>query len=258
MVTFDCTTSHHDGVTLVAAYLRDIEVPTRVAVRNRLDGPVWPPRSEGLPEAGWTETGFSGVVGSGSTALGYATPAPPAEPPAELVDAVTVPDAERTETPADVVRELGDPSPPSDAIPAADGPGTAAPRATDSLAPAVNQPTTDGPETRGASLADAQDTDSSVEPAPDSPDERAQLPSAVGPWMAEMARRVETAEALSAAETVPDATDAVRDAGGLAEVRALADAPDERRLRLVARRARRLAQRRSAATVPVETLSTLA
>jgi len=73
-----------------------------------------------------------------------------------------------------------------------------------------------------------------------------------------MARRTDRAEALAAADTVPEATAAVREAGGLAEVRALADAEDERRLRLVARRARRLADRRAAATIPAETLATLA
>jgi len=73
-----------------------------------------------------------------------------------------------------------------------------------------------------------------------------------------MERRTDAAEALATAETVPEATTAVREAGGLDGVRELADAGDERRLRLVARRARRLADRRAGATIPVETLATLA
>jgi hypothetical protein len=89
-------------------------------------------------------------------------------------------------------------------------------------------------------------------------DHTAQLPPELGPWLAEMERRADAAETLAAAETLPEATRAVREAGGLAEVRTLADAGDERRLRLVARRARRLADRRAGATIPVETLSTLA
>jgi len=85
-----------------------------------------------------------------------------------------------------------------------------------------------------------------------------QLPPELGPWLAEMERRTETAEALAAAETPPEATAVVREAGGLDGVRALADAGDEAQLRRLARRARRLADRRAGATIPVETLATLA
>ncbi|WP_277542299.1 DUF7857 domain-containing protein [Haloarcula laminariae] len=232
MVTFDCSASHHDGVALVTVHLRRLDVPTRVTVRNCLDGPVWPPRSEGLPEAGWSETGFSGVLAPGAHALGYATPAQPEGQPAELADAVAVPEADpigaRSGGPADVVRELGDPSPPADAVPAV-------------------EPRESPVATAEASSAPGAEGDHPV-----------RLPSAVEPWLAEMERRVDSAEALAAAETLPEATAAVRGAGGLAEVRALADDGDERRLRLVARRARRLADRRARATIPVETLSTLA
>lgn len=247
MVTFDCSASHHDGVTLVTAHLRGLEAPTRVTVRNCLDGPVWPPRSEGVPEAGWTGTGFSGVLAPGSHALGYATPAQPEGRPAELADAVAVPEAdpveERSDRPADVVRELGDPSPPADAVPAAEGGAADTP-----------------PDTNTVSDGERAQRPPSECVAGDDPegDHTAQLPPAVGPWLAEMERRADAAEALAAVETLPEATGAVRDAGGLAEVRALADADDERRLRLVARRADRLADRRAGATIPVEALTALA
>ncbi|MBV0925573.1 hypothetical protein KTS45_15305 [Halomicroarcula limicola] len=232
MVSFDCATTRRDGVTLVTARLWEIDEPTRVRVRNRLDGPVWPPRRQGMPEAGWTDSGFEAVVGPGSHALGYATPAPPADPAAELRDATPAPDAvpvdDRTETAADVVRELGDPSPPADAVPV-DG--------------AINEPS------EPQSPASTPSPESSV-----------RLPDAVDSWLAEMTRRVDRAEALAAAETLREATTAVGDAGGLAEVRALANAAerDERRLRAVAARAETLADRRAAAGVPVETLARLA
>jgi len=256
MVTFDYAASHHDGVTLVSVSLRDIDGPTRVTVRNRLDGPVWPPRSEGVPEAGWTAAGFDGVVGPGSQTLGYATPAPPEDPPVELAEAVPAPDAEavgeRTDRPADVLRELGDPSPPGDAVPtAATGHRTAAPTPR-------RAERDDG--VRSVSLPESGDVgpDRNASDATDSRDATVALPPALGPWLAEMERRADTAETLAAAETVPEATAAVRDAGGLDEVRALAAAADERQLRTLAKRARSLAQRRAAATIPVETLSALA
>lgn len=258
MVTFDCSASHHDGVTLVTVRLRDIDVPTRVTVRNCLDGPVWPPRSEGLPEAGWTAAGFSGVVAPGSHALGYATPARPEGTPAELADAVAVPEAdpvgERTDRPADVVRELGDPSPPGDAVPAAES-AVSPPAQTTADTAAASPLSEDG---RGSGPAPSS---ADAEPAPRGPDAEAdqtRLPPELGPWLAEMERRADVAEALAGAETVPEATDAVRAAGGLAAVRTLSAAGDERQLRRLARRARRLADRRAAATIPVETLSTLA
>jgi len=276
MVTFDCSASHHDGVTLVTVCLRDLDVSTRVTVRNCLDGPVWPPRREGLPEAGWSATGFSGVLDAGSHALGYATPARPEGPPAELADAVPVPEADpvgdRSDRPADVVRDLGDPSPPGDAVP---GAGTASTSSEDISPPAkqagqsstadtdVTAATADseGLSDRDVSVGDAGEP-AARDGAPHEPDAGADhiasLPSELGPWLAEMERRADTAEMLSAAETVPEATTAVREAGGLDGVRALAEADDERQLRLVARRARRLADRRAEASIPVETLATLA
>ncbi|QIO21394.1 hypothetical protein [Haloarcula sp. JP-L23] len=244
MVTLDCTTSHHDGVTLVALSLRDLDESTRVTVRNRLDGPVWPPRREGLPVTGWTETGFEGVVGPGDHALGYATPAPPADPPAVLDDATPAPNADGAgvspESAADVVRELGDPSPPADAVPA----GAAATTDADSC-DAVTESDA-GPAARSTTAARPQ-TDGRV-------------PAAVEPWLETMAARVEVAETLADAETLPAATAAVSEAGGLAEVRTLAEsgATDERRLRRLALRAAALADRRAAATVPVETLARIA
>lgn len=240
MVTLDCTTSRHEGVTLVTARLRDVDGPTRVRVENRLDGPVWPPRSEGLPEAGWREDGFDGIVEPGTPALGYASPAAPAEPPAALVEAEPVPegrdDEAMTDSPAAVVRELGDPSPPADAVPT----GTAVSGASTPVQP--EQPVPAG--------------DTRQSPEPTEAETASDLPDALGPWMAQMARRVDHAESLAAAETLPEATEAVRDAGGLDGVRDLTD--DERTLRLVARRARRLAERRADADVPVETLAALA
>lgn len=261
MVTFDCSASHHDGVTLVTVYLRGLDTATRVTVRNCLDGPVWPPRSEGLPEAGWSATGFSGVLAPGSHALGYATPGRPEGTPAELADAVAVPETEpetqRSDRPADVVRELGDPSPPADAVPAAG----AEPSSPDSTPPAdaAGPPATPDSERAPPSESAAAEADGApADSVTAAGDDATGLPPELGPWLAEMERRTDTAEALAAVETVPEATCAVREAGGLAEVRALADAGDERQLRLVARRARRLADRRAGAAIPVETLATLA
>ena len=263
MVEFDCTASGHDGVTLVTVHLRDIDVPTRVRVQNRLDGPVWPPRSEGVPEAGWTDTGFAGVVGKGSHALGYATPAPPTGDPAELVEAVPEPDSDpvwtATETPDDVVRRLGDAAPPADAVPAGSrGESTTGIGPDDSGDGAVTTDDGKAASYPASSGTDFEETQQTPEHPHHTTDESAPIPTAVEPWLTEMACRVDHVEALSAAQTLPAATAAVRESGGLSGVRDLANATAAAQLRTVARRARDLADRRAAATVPVETLSTLA
>ncbi|PSQ49979.1 hypothetical protein BRD15_02475 [Halobacteriales archaeon SW_6_65_15] len=138
MVTLDWRVESRAGVSLVEL---TVENPTdcarRVRVGNRLDGAVWPPRREGVPEAGWDDGGFEGVLAPGERrALGYASPAQPVEPPVELVWTERAGESERTDdagwsadevapdavpsddaTPEDVVRSLGDPRPPADAVP---------------------------------------------------------------------------------------------------------------------------------------------
>jgi len=136
-LAWDCVRT--DGVTLVSLFITS-EWECRVRVANRLDGPVWPPRRRGQPAAGWADGEFAGVVpADGRLVVGYATSARPADPPAELV-ATGPPDADepdRTcrdcdgladereretaapaveETPAGVVRSLGDPVVPRDCV----------------------------------------------------------------------------------------------------------------------------------------------
>lgn len=127
MVELDWRVDARAGVALVELTVANPDPSARrVRVANRLDGPVWPPRREGVPAAGWDDGGFEGVVGAGRRrALGYASPAPgpPAEPPAEVVWTERAGDAASTDagaveaTPAGVVRDLGDGRPPADAVP---------------------------------------------------------------------------------------------------------------------------------------------
>lgn len=234
MVTFECTCARRDGVTLVTARVAGLSEPTRITVANRLDGPVWPPRHRGRPERGWDDDGFEAVLCAGTHALGYASPATPVDPPAELVDVepapAATPTAARTDTPEDVLRELGTPAPPADAVPAA--------------------------ADRSHGRTD------NAEPTPSDRRDRTTraLPADVEAWFATLSRRVDRAEALADADSLDEATAAVRDAGGLAGVREVADraAADERALRTLAARAERLARRRADATVPAETLARLA
>jgi hypothetical protein len=238
MVSLDCSCTHREGVTLVTASVVVSEEPIHVTVRNRLDGPVLPPRREGRPEAGWTTDGFAGVLEPGRHALGYAVEASPAEPPASLETSAPPAGAEprgATTTPTAVLQDLGDPSPPADAVPDID----------------VSFESDDDPGAeRSADESPTRDR---------SPDRLAAVPEDVTAWLDDVERRVEHAERLADTESLSAATTAVRDAGGLSGVRAIADSgvADERALRAIADRAERLADRRTAATVPTETLARL-
>jgi len=136
MVTLEWSLERTEGVTLVGLVVA-ADRPCRVQIENRLDGPVWPPRRHGQPADGWDEGTFSGCVPpDGRLTVGYATPAQPSEPPASVVSTEPVTDGDdavgadcehgRTGTdcvptvedsPAGVVRALGDPLVPRDSVP---------------------------------------------------------------------------------------------------------------------------------------------
>ncbi|KAB1197507.1 MULTISPECIES: hypothetical protein [Haloferax] len=130
---------HSDvGVTVVAdvvlvtvTFENTDSVAQRVRLRNRLDGPVLPPRRAGVPEPGWDDDGFEGAVPAESTvALGYASPIDGDSTPSSDTDPESVVDIDvlgrnpDTDTAAvsstDAIRRLGPSRPPADAVPAAE------------------------------------------------------------------------------------------------------------------------------------------
>ncbi len=218
MARLDCDCERRDGVSLVELYLTsDVTEDVRVEIAH--DGPVWPPRRQGVPESGWDDAGWTGTVGPDDpVVLGYATPAETGDEPAGVADSEpSTADAEPSDpTPRELVRTLGDASPPRDAVP---GP-------TESVAP--------------------ESTDREVETA-----DHDGVPS-----FEATADRIERAERLASVSTVDEATAAVREAGGIDAVRALAEqlAADRTRLAIHAERSGRLAERVAAVEIPVETL----
>lgn len=110
-------TATERGVTLVTAHLANPSAdPRRFRLSSTLDGPVWPPRRNGCVEDGWDEAGYEGHLPPGdSLALGFATPAPPADEPlvvvwTERAERETDPDNSST------VRDYRDPRPPRRAV----------------------------------------------------------------------------------------------------------------------------------------------
>jgi hypothetical protein len=243
----DWTIERARDVSLVEVRLRNpAPVARRVRVSNRLDGPVLPPRTHGVPERGWDDGGCeTAVPARGRVALGYACRAPSRDPPVELDWTVAV-DAEpqAAETPtgapgasnvADAVRRLGSATPPRDALPAAEIPGAppdageSSPREPPEAAPSALRPTS------------------------------ADVPSAVESWLDAVERRIESAERLTE-PSVSDAADAMAMLGGLDGVAALEEGvdADARTLRAFAERARELAERGDEAAIPVDAMRRVA
>jgi hypothetical protein len=233
----DWTTEQAGDVTLVRVHLRN-ERPTdrRVRLRNRLDGPVLPPRRQREPEAGWDRDGVTAVVPAGSaTALGYACPAPPAEPPVTAAD-VGDPDGSETGTPSEqpvdeALRRLGDARPPRAVVGGEDG---ASDRET------------------------SKSCRSGDEPPVSCCPSRADHPPGVVDVLAPFEERVETVEALGLA-SVPEAAALLEANGGVAGIERMGEQllDDAAALRALAVEATALAARAEAATPPTEALRRL-
>jgi len=263
MVRLTCTASRENGVTLVTGRVENPGDARRVRLTSRLDGPLWPPRRQGVPADGWNDDGFECVLAADEVRpLGVASPAPPADPPlavaeTEPVDAdddggvdprVAVPAMDST---ADgVVRTLGAPRPPRDAVPTPGVDGD-----TQSSGSRESEPPSSGfgDTERPAAVADVGGDESDVGRSGTSAKPEAVTADAE---LDAVADRVEAADRLSATTRVPAATAALWEVGGVAGVRDL-DAQlsrDAERLSRLAARALDLADRAEAVTVPVERL----
>lgn len=295
MVSLTCTASRENGVTLVTGCVENETQgqSCRVRLENQLDGPVWPPQQDGVPAAGWNDDVFECVLPAGETRpIGYATPAPADDNPmivteAEPVDPddydgfeprVDVPAIEPT--PNDVVRTLGSPVPPRDAVPnpATTPASVSEPPTSPNRSVSDDQSTSPDPSDAGdhsTSVDLSASTESSSTgfyfPADEHTaemSEEVQTQTAtsgvdgdvsVDVSLSEMAARIEAAEMLSASTSVPKTTDAVETLGGIARIRTLdADLQrDAQRLRDIADRAESLAKRAEETSVPTETIEKL-
>lgn len=204
MVRLAATAVGTGPVTLVGAIVEnDRAFAMRVRLADRTGGPVHPPRRHGVPQAGWGEAGVAVDLEAGATrAVGYATPAEPVDPPVAVEAVERVPADDRDDaptrlgtvlaaTPTGVVRALGDPAPPRDAVPAlqnrepatgresapsVDGPSTNAEPAAPTAAPEAANGVAARPEvpeaTDSAQTAGTEATAASADPPVDAGDGR--------------------------------------------------------------------------------------
>lgn len=238
MATLESHCRTAGGVTLVEVCVTAAR-PRRVRVENCLEGPVWPPRSDGVPEPGWNGDGFEGRVEPDEPlVLGYASPADPADPPARIAEEGEPGD--REPTPQAVVKALGRREPPRDALPAT---GRGARAASSDAGPDPDKDREDG----GGGEGDGEGTISGDGDPADA-------------WFAAVEERLEAAEELAAASSVEEAAAAVERAGGIAAVRRLQEQlqADRATLARLDRRCSRVRERAEAVEVPVEGLAQLA
>ena len=205
MVSLDATTARQAGVTLVTGQVTGADSPMRVTIESRLDGPVWPPRRQGQPAAGWSVDGFEGPITANETlAIGFASPAEPVSPPLEITAVESATDADdRMATAAGVLRGLGDPSPPS-VIDATESASNGAGSTLAAPAQDGSDPIPDRPATEPAS-SDGGDS----------------LPPEIESWLANVESRVNCAEDLEATAAVDRATATLEACGGVAGARRL-------------------------------------
>lgn len=233
MATLDWHTTGSDDVTLVELLVTS-DSPEHIRIENCLNGPVWPPRRQGVPAAGWTDDGYEGVVAPDDRlVLGYASPADPDDPPARIASATPAGEAEQNElSPEDVVRALGDPTPPRDAIPTP-GEGSVADPA-------------DRAESPASRVSRAGQEDRTVQ--------------AVAAYLDAVASRLDDAERLADASSPGEASDALAAVGGAENATDLREqlSADRRALARLARRSQALAARIDAVDVPAETLARVA
>ncbi|WP_049986685.1 DUF7857 domain-containing protein [Halobellus rufus] len=229
------------GVTLVRIELRStVAADLRVRVRNELDGPLLPPREEGVPASGWDADGFRGVVpASGRLGIGYACPVAPPDVSSDAASIEVLGPVIETERRSVASTGTGSADSDSDTV-------TTAIRSLGRARPPADAVGSEGSSDSASGASNAREGTAG-----------AAVPTAVETWLDAVESRIDHAERLTDA-TAADATAVLADCGGadaLVGLPATVDA-DEVTLRAVADRVIALADR-AAATDPEPVVSSL-
>jgi len=275
MASLDWHQTRREGVTLVELVVQ-AEAAEWVRIESRLQ-PVWPPRRQGVPVAGWDGARFEGRVEPGDPlVVGYASPAAPLDPPAQLT---TVDDGEEPPdgtavSPRAIVRTLGESAPPRDVVPVGD-PGDAVDAAGVATATGAGPPTACRPEPdvgepgaagatpgRTGSRDPAAGTVASSRRPPGGSTtstataEISDPEAAIEPWFGAVEGRLAEAERLADVTGVEEARGAVEAVGGIGAARDLRERldADRQQLRMLQERQQRLAERLAAVEIPLSTL----
>lgn len=245
MAALDWHVRRHDGVALVELVVTS-DTAERVRVESALE-PVWPPRRQGRPVAGWTDNTFEGTVSpTDRLVLGFASPAPPAEQPARIVETDSGNPAESEVTARAVVRALGEQAPPRDAVPAREA---ATDREVDD--------TVSSQQRRGA--PDGSPSSVATGDAPSVDTGSAAGTQSVEAWFDAVESRADTASRLDSVTAAEEARATIEALGGIEAVRDLKSQleADRRQLDAVRDRHRSLVERLDGVDLPLATLERL-
>lgn len=277
MATFEWHQSRTDGVTLVELLVTS-ETTTEVRIESHLT-PVWPPKQQGVPEAGWDGNSFETTVEAGDRVIiGYASPAPPDGPPARIQNvSAEATDNQRVDA-RTLVRALGEAKPPRDLVPAA--PRGESHQPTD----CTESENTTGAnnETAGSDTASSGQTANRTTEACRSMTDHKETQAPTGPktvdqatapssttevteteleaWFSAVEQRVADAEQLAGIETPSEATAAVTAVGGIESVKQLQAqlVADRERLEQLSEREQQLSDRLQTVEIPTGVLERVA
>ncbi|MFW6434890.1 MAG: hypothetical protein ACOCY1_00770, partial [Halovenus sp.] len=230
---------HHTrtgGVTLV-----ELLVTTDHAARIRIESeltPVWPPRRQGVPAAGWEGDSFETTVAAGGRlVVGYASPAEPEGQPA-TVESQPTDDAgsESDVDPRTLLRALGEAKPPRDLVFESEP----------SASQAGESPASTTDEQRSAPSSEQAAGDESIR--------------ALESWFGAVEKRLTTAQRLASIDSVEQATAELDAVGGIDGVRQLQAqlAADRERLARLSDRQRQLSDRLETVDIPAGVLERVA
>jgi len=236
MATLDWHHTRAGGVTLVEL-LVTTDHPASVRIESELT-PVWPPRRQGVPAAGWEGNSFeTTVAGEDRLVVGYASPAEPDGQPATVesrpADSTGMESGVDPET---LLQALGEAKPPRDLVP-------------------DTQPEPGRTDGRAASTTEEQLSAASSEQA--AGDESIK---SVESWFSAVETRLTTAERLASIESAAQATAELDAVGGIDGVRQLQSqlAADRDRLARLSDRQRQLSDRLETVDIPTEVLERVA
>lgn len=137
MVELEWRTASRGTVSFVAATLDNRRSQTGVDAHEvhadvRIDGELWPPCVDGHPAPEWDDDALQVTVPVGSTrGIGAAGRGTFGSPPIEIVHVEPAEGGRSTPDSVDVLRALGDPTPPREAIPIPRGESTTVPATED-------------------------------------------------------------------------------------------------------------------------------
>lgn len=115
MITVETTAERSNGVTTVRILLTNAHsTPQVVRLEDRVDGPVWLPRRDGVVDPCWTDGVWEATIRPGrSRGIGFASPVSPSDPLVEIVSSDRHDGGDAVRSPAAVLSDLEDWRPPS-------------------------------------------------------------------------------------------------------------------------------------------------